>query len=680
MFKQVDYKNRKDVSKFEKIQRVTRQRDNYEHYWERDLQRYQTNAKAMWGIDYGMWPQVVVEELKRRKMNPKTFNVTLDKVETFIGSVMGNGYDIRFSPTTGKLDSLVLKLQDMYYSDKKEMVWEHAEMEALLDAACGVGYISMFVSSKNHHLGNISFKRRNPKRTLLSPSWKSSDLNELHDWMTWGKFSVKEIKEFFPNTSARLDELYEQEKRDNINYGINPGILDYKDANEKWNDLHTVIELHWVEKKRAEWEYDKKNGCMFPETGEKFHSDKDIAEKMKYVQKMGLTQDDITLRLRTNTIKYIRAICPTLDAELMLLDDPDLIQCGNVNLFPIGMKLDGQYQGLVDRIIDPNRALNEYEMMMDMIHKRGPKEAVVLDKALAGGDQQLEDEIEEAWAQDGIIWVAEGTTSDLGPTGGVLKLPRATITADYFRREEGLLSLTDRLSKVSPAEEARTEFAGEPNKTFENKIAIGKINKWFYSKIYELFQRERAIAYARQAKHTYSGDEREFGIKDGKETFKINKRVVNPETGVTEIHDDISMLPDVKVSVYLSRDGIDIQSQLRSDVSNILQSVAQDPNDRPIKLDMLQIVIGTIPLPDEEKEVVQKDIELLQLHSRLSVAAAIKQMMAVLNPQPQAIPINGRTEEGPKSQAPQQKSLRSPTEEESLVGTAQDKNLNIQGG
>jgi hypothetical protein len=674
MFEPLKVDSRKEPEKYQKIMTLIRQKDSYARYWESDLNRYTVNARSLWGINFGMWPQVVIDELQSKKRNPRTFNLLLDKAETFIGSVMGNGYDIRYSPTSGKMDSLVLKLQDMYYSDKKEMFWEHSEMEALLDSTCGVGFQSMYISSKNHHLGNIAWARRNPRRILMSPSWKTSNVDDLHDWMTWGKFSVEEILDLFPVHSKRLEDLRDKEKTDSINHGVQQGIVGYKDSQEKWSDLHTVYELHWIERKREQWEYDKKNGCMFPDTSFPFHSDEDISEKMKYVQRNGLSQDDISLRVRTKTTKYIRAICPTLDAELMLIDDPDLIQCGNVNLFPIGMKMDGQYQGLVDRMIDLNRSFNEYQTTMDSIHRQGAKQGVILDKALSGSDGELEAQIEARWSEDNpLIWVAEGSTSDLGSSGGMLKLPQSMISADIFKREESLLNLSDRLSKVSAAEDSRSQYAGEPNKMFENKIAVGKIGKWYYSKLYELFQKEKAAAYAVQAKYTYSGEQREFGKKDGKETFQINKKVNNAVTGRMETYDDISLLPKIKVSTTLSKDGIDIRSQLRDDLSSVLQSVSVDPNDRLIKLGALRMIFGTITLPDEDKESFDNTIELMEFQARLQLVAGIKQLMSVLQPQPGdnqgALPGMSKGSESPE--IPQQISNKNSTEEQTFKGTPQ---------
>jgi hypothetical protein len=224
---------------------------------------------------------------------------------------------------------------------------------------------------------------------------------------------------------------------------------------------------------------------------------------------------------------------------------------------------------------------------------------------------------------------------------------------------------------------------------FENKIAIGKIGKLFYTKIYENHQKAKALSYAKQAKYTYAGIEREFASKDGGEAIKINTRKKN-ENGEVEIYDDISMLPDVKVSVSLARDGIDIRTELRQDFSDILNVINQDPNDRALKLDLLGAIMDTLTLPDEEKEGFKKTLELLQIQARLSVVESIKKMQAFVQPQPQQassaggqvlqniMENRGVSPEQAQGEVPQQKTNIMPDESDIVQGTPQAAGMVVQ--
>ena len=636
-FKKDKLPARKDLDRHKKVTTLIAQKDRYEKFWEYDLSRYTQNARGLWGLQYGQWPDFVVQKLVSQGRRPQTFNILLDKAQTFIGSIMGNGYDIRYTPTIGKLDSLCLKLQDMYYSDQALMDWDMSELECLLDSAAGVGYESLFVSSKYSDLGNIAFIKRNPRRVMLSPAWKSSNVDDLHDYITWGRFSVTEILDLFPVHKERLEELRRREEVEGIDYGEQIGINDYQTVSQKWGDTHLVIELHWIKKEREQWEFDKKNGCLFPDTFEKFHSPEDLAQKLRYVQMMGLEEKDIMFISRTKVQKYVRAVCPTLDAELLLLDNLDPVQVGNVNLFPLGIKMEGQYQGLVDQLWDVQRGLNLNQMHQESIQRTSAKNGLIADKALSGGDPDLEQEIENRWNEDAPwIWVAEGAMQDLGASGGIVPMPRGQVTSDIFEREGNLLKMADNLSKLPPELQGRQTQGHEANKMFENKVALAQVSQKYYNTLYQEYKKAKAMAYARQAKVTYAGTPREFAGRSGDETFKINRTSdengmpLLDDNGRPTIHDDVSLLPEMKVTMVPSKKGINIRSQLRDDFGTILQAVQGDPNNRPLTLAILDEVMDMTEMPDDGKESISKTIQLLTMDARLTTALSIMQKQTQL--------------------------------------------------
>lgn len=256
----------------------------------------------------------------------------------------------------------------------------------------------------------------------------------------------------------------------------------------------------------------------------------------------------------------------------------------------------------------------------------------------------------------------------------MIQLPIGTVSADIFKQGQSLLELADRFSKVSSSEEGRTQYAGEANKLFENKVAMGKIRKWFFSKLYEVFVKNKALAYAKQAKYTYAGVEREFSSKEGK-PIKINSIV--ERDGQRKVYDDISMLPDIKVTATPSKDGIDINSQLREDYGAYLQAVQQDPNDRALKLEFLKALFETSPLPEEKIETLTRTADLMLMQARLALVISIRTLMGqaqgTASPGMQAVDNVQRQAGLPdKSQEiEQQVSDKIPSEEDINNGTPQ---------
>ena len=60
-------------------------------YWQTDLERIIRNARMYWHVNFGQWPQFVVDQLRDEGRRPPTFPVIPDKLETLVGSFLANG-------------------------------------------------------------------------------------------------------------------------------------------------------------------------------------------------------------------------------------------------------------------------------------------------------------------------------------------------------------------------------------------------------------------------------------------------------------------------------------------------------------------------------------------------------------------------------------------------------------
>ena len=651
-----------DLDTYRRVNWLLYQFDRYDKYWRSDINRYVENARMFWGINYGQWPSEVVEFLRGQGRVPPTFNFTMDKIETFVGSIMGNTFDIKFSPISGQYDSLSLKLQDMYISDKINLDWDICEMETLLDCAVAVGYKRMYVSDKMHWLGNIAWERPNPRHIRLDPSFKSSDPYRLRSYYREELMTPEEIFINYDTHSERLKELRKREMIEGIDHGENMGPA-YKTMEAKWGGLHRVIEFHWIDSKERYWEFDTKNNIPFPDAGYKLGSDEDRSFKIQYIKNTGLRPEDIVYQKQKTTTKYIQACAPSINAELLLIDGPDRIQVGNCNLLPLGWKYEGQYAGIVDRLKDLQRSYNKGEMLIEDQQMRSARGGKIWDKALAGGDSSLEQQIEEAWNDPAAnVWAATGSTANLGQHGGVIPLNSNPVSNDIFNQQQRREKNFDRFSKVPAAQESRSEYAGEPASIFKDKNAVAILGQRMYQMIVQADKKHEAEMYARQAKITYSGVPREFSSIKSKKSVTINKNSYN-ENGLPVVLDDIRMLPEQKVNLVPAKDSISLRDQVRQDMGTLLTPLAGDPQNRLLVIGLTGAIIKTTPMPDEEREEFDKTIQLLKKDAALSVALQIKQKMMQLNPiAPEAPPDQG---------APQQSSPTKASELESKIGTTQ---------
>lgn len=625
-----------DMDRYERARFVAMMFYKHEDYYEPELRRLIRNQRMMWGVNFAQWPAYVVERLRMQGRRPPTFNIIGKKIQTQIGSFMANGFDIRYTPTTGRIDQLTNSVNDMRFSDEHNLDWKVSERIALRDCFTMVGYERMYISDQFSELGNIAWEPLNPAHVFLDTGWKSGFVNDIRHYFEYGMFLASELAEMFPDQADKLKELKSREEFDGVDLGeFHGGVTGYRDTESKWGSRHKLITFHHVTKEERFWEYDLKHRCNFPETGFDAGSEMDREAKIQYIQMMGLDPNhDVTIRKQIRRVKRVESICPTIDAELFLTAGKDKIQTNNCNIYPIGDQYNGQFKGTCDELYDVQLSYNKGRMNVDDIIMRSAKGAFVLDEALANGNAEKMRQIESEWNNPAArIWVEEGSTVDLGPNGGIIELPAGNVSPESFRQSAELFDLADSLSMVPAAMDARTESSGESGKLYQSKVQVGLIGQKYGMEIYEAHKKDKAAAYIIQSKITYAGWPRTFVKPGSEEPIEINRRMTDG-FGNRYIVDDISKLPDMLVSLIPSRQGINMRTELRSQYAESLPLLA-DPADRLARLVILSSLYKTYELPEVEKQEVDMAFQMLKQNAalqetmnHLQLKGAVQQAMA----------------------------------------------------
>jgi hypothetical protein len=611
-----EYKVRKKIAydepKYVRNRWILDMFNKYETYYRTEMHRMITNQRMFWGVNFGQWPAYAVEKLIAQGRKPPTFNMLAKKIESKIGSYLANGFDIKYEARSGKNSHWATSLMDMMYDDKSTCDWETSEIIALRDMGCMVGYERMLISEQNDSdFGDIAFEPLPPTHIFLDPSWKSPYVNDIRNYIEYGDYSVSKICEMFPGKADHLRDIRMREEVNGMNFGeFMGGVQRYRTSEEKWGDFHRVITFHYVDTVDREWEYDLINRCPFPETSYDQGTEKDRMIKMEYMSRMGLTSEDVTTIKQKRKIKRLEAICPTLDNEMFLASGKDRIQTNNCNIYPIGNSFYGQFRGDVDDLADVQISFNKTKMNVEDIISRSAKGAFVLDKALTGGDDRVRQEIEDNWNNPAArLWVDEGTTAELGPHGGIIPLPSHPPSPEMFKVQQDDLYLADWLSTMPSAMDSRSESSSESGKLYQSKVQMGLITQKYGMKIYERHKKAKAQAYPLQAKITYAGYPREFKRIARGEKLLINQPAID-ENNRRIIINDISLMPEMSVSLTPAASGTNLRTELRSKYTETLPLLV-DPNDRLLKLIMIKNIFGTYDLQEEEKEELKRACDLL---------------------------------------------------------------------
>lgn len=152
------------------------------------------------------------------------------------------------------------------------------------------------------------------------------------------------------------------------------------------------------------------------------------------------------------------------------------------------------------------------------------------------------------------------------------------------------------------------------------------IGQKYLSKGYERHKKDKILAYLKQAKISYAGIPRMFGKANGKEVFSINQEAVDTFTNQKVVIDDISTLPEMKVTMIPSRSGVNLRQQIRETAGELMERT-EDPLIHAIFMAHIAL---TSELGEEEKEEAEKAFDLIKMEAALMKAVNIQQMQMTL--------------------------------------------------
>jgi hypothetical protein len=331
----------------------------------------------------------------------------------------------------------------------------------------------------------------------------------------------------------------------------------------------------------------------------------------------------------------------------------------------------------MDGMYDLQIGINKSEMNIQDIQTRSAKGAFLLDRALSGGDPELERQIEQSWNDPAArIWVDEFSTEKLSK-GGIIPLPGVTPTSDMFTQPNRYYDLVDRFSKVPAAQDARTESTQESGRLYKFKFEAGNIQQKFLMRFYEAHEVAKITAVITQAKITFAGVPRQFNLPGGNDSIEINIEGVDLASGRKIVMDDISSLPEMNVILIPSKQSVSIRDDIKQ-VSGELLGMTQDPLIQLVL--MKQVAMASELVSDEEaKEGIVNAFELAIQEAATVKLVNIKdgkikliKLDGALAAQPQ-----GQGEAGPEEEEPPQQQVSFQPEEQqaeeiAVEGTQQE--------
>jgi len=610
-------------------------------YHNTDLDRENTNWKMYGAFDYGQWDDEAVAALKEQGRHIPQYNIIRDKVESLAGNLIKDFFDMKFLPVDGKFTPFTRALRELMMSDKELMDWEFTYDQVVLDGLVFRGVEQMVVSDRYSPLGNIAFERCIPGSIIVDPYWRSNNSWDLKSLFKVAYMTARMMKDIYDTKSDMID--FEIQKILNAGNDYDQSdqtdALPYRNFETQIGSEYRILEYHYIKVEKRKIRYSVL-GDVVPEGSEEY--------QREWAEINGFDFDKHTYEDKKKVnIYYVTSVVPELN-NLILEDKMSEIQIGRLPFFFFSAaRINGRDSGIVDLLVDPQQTINKRESMIDDMIASSAKGGLLVDEEIFGDDPRAVNEFKNNGTKPGYVGIVAGgvTIQDK-----IYKLPSADFPSTAINDENRMMDLADRLSKVTPAQEGRSERSGESGILNSQKRLQTEINQTILVKNIAHFHNEKGEAYMLLAQQLYSNVYREFSINGGRETLMLNEH--KPDGSISL---DISKMPRHKVIIDQSPQGASqriVDRSINADIlvkiggtsplyaakatGNIFKTLDHSMEERDEYTEISKLVM--------ENAILKTQAENVQMQTM--IAQGSMQMEQLQNPQQQPVEGQPQTEQG----------------------------------
>ncbi len=578
------------------------------------------------GRNHGQWPLEVVKESREKFL--AQVNIIKKNVNTTVGQILRNEWEIGFGTVEAVDDDRLIKLKDAYYSDKELCDWDHEFADFYCNGVIRSAEMMMYVNYEyDPNFGNIGLKSMSPGTVLRDPNWVTNNSKDCKNAYTHRSMTPTEIKEQYPNYSNRLNALIQNMARasdsDQSPFENIRDASPYGNLNDLYNKHYTVIDYHHMEVEIQD------HYTVLTDDGITIEAPSDASDEWFEANRA----DKRTL-LKTSTgtnVYYITTFCPSIDMAQAVESKPGLLQLGRLPLFHWSYnRHNGLDHGLVDDLMDVQQIKNEM-ISLNMSLMKNARRASIIDQGLFEDDANL-DQIRNEWKKpDGVVFSRVDATREL--PNAIQNAP----ASNYNGQEMSFLQLVDgQIQQITPATNALSGEGGQERSAvhFDLKREQSEVSLTMLQHSIKLFQAELGEGYVYGAQSLYSGMERKFRNQEGKD-------VVIGENELTG-------LPRAKIIVKESPTAISRKTSDRM----LAQSIRNTSTDPTVMSILDEIMIRSFEsISNEDKEEMVSSISLgreLDMNSKalqneqinLQMIQTQQAQQQVMNPQ-EPMPMEG---------------------------------------
>ncbi len=548
---------------------MDQQPEGYKRYYQNYLRRSDKDQKRLvesWkffsGLYNGQWNESAVMQLEAEGRPVTTFNFIQNKILTLAGSFLTNQYETKYSADIGRSEDEAALIQELYLMDRDRCGMKIERLQFLLAFLVNTGVMEIFKDYKHSPFGNVGFRYRDKTKCFTDPDWATFDVNDnkrifFHDF-----FDAEQIVDRYGRKNTQLGEAYDRlksmlddpkERNQEIDKIADRSPEFYDSMSNKYK-LIECVEMKNVHKAQL---YNVRTGDWLPPMDEKI-------ARARLRLRLPENQD---LRLLPRHFKecWRYTICPALAKDIAMEDGPDSLQIERYPyFFGSALNLNGERQGVVDPLKDPQATYNKRESTMTHWQMTSANGVEFVEEGAFASDEEYQRYKRIGNKPGEKFQTADGTNI----AKKIMIKDRGTPPSDLWTSGDRAVAMADRIY-APPASQGAMGKSGESAKLFDEKRQQALVALQPMEEVLMDMERQYGEAYFMAAKQIYSGFPREVMNKQTGNLIRLNiptpNGTINDIARIERVNVVINQSPESKT---IKEDRLNVFSQIRGMVTS----------------------------------------------------------------------------------------------------------------
>lgn len=435
----------------------------------RERARERKNWRFYDGTDYGQWDEAAVRLLIQEGRPPHTFNFIETKVDTIVGSMLTDEYQLSFETELGEKNNPAIMLNELFMEDKDLCNFDFEFLQFIRAGFVYRGYLQFYVNRTKDPRGRLAWRYLPPDRVQVDVDWKTNDINDckwifVSAWMSPEQIKAK-YKAKGSEVQSALDQ-WEMGKSESTTQTELEKVFDRSDEFfDQLNGLYLVIEKYEMKETTKVRMWDPLRGEFLP--------DQDEEDGLILQQMASLQGQRLEMLPKTTKECYCHTFCPGISLSISLAKGKTELQTGGYPILSYASNMiNGHPNTLVDQLRDAQEAYNKRVSTATHILMTSANNALLIESDAVEDATELE-RIGKQRGRPGAYFIVEP-----GAISGqkVKHLEKNQPPSDFAAAADQILAVAQQLTPAVPAVQAQNDQnGGESGIHFQSKLAQAQV-------------------------------------------------------------------------------------------------------------------------------------------------------------------------------------------------------------